>query len=92
MIRADVKTEPCGYVVWGHISDTNGNIEHYPLRNFGEYRSAATEFRDYINRPKIDYDKLLREVRKWATSYNPETLYTYPTILKSGAIALIRQR
>lgn len=92
MIRAYVKIEPCGYVVWGHISDHNGNTEHYPLRNFGECHSAAMEFRDYINRPKIDHDRLERHVRGWAKSYNPETLYTYPTFLKSGEVALIKQR
>lgn len=91
MIRADIKTEQ-GYVVYAHITDANGNTEHYPLRNFGDYRSAAMEFRDYINHCKLDADKLRRQVRLWANTYKPDVLYTYPTILKNGNIALIKQR
>lgn len=87
MIRADIKTEPHGYVVWVAIDN-----KHYPLRNFGEYQSAAIELRNYINNPKVvDYERLVRNVKQWAKSYNPEILYTYPTILKNGNIALIKQ-
>lgn len=92
MIRAEIKTEPHGYVVWATITDNNDNREHYPLRNFGTYQSAAIEFRTYINNPKVvDYERLVRNVKLWAKSYNPEVLYTYPTILKNGNIALIKQ-
>ena len=88
MIRAEVKTEPHGYVVWATIDN-----EHLPLRNFGDYQSAAIEFRNYINNPKVvDYERLVRNVKQWAKSYTPDELYTYPTILKNGNIALIKQR
>ena len=87
MIRAEVKNEPHGYVVWAKIDN-----KHYPLRNFGDCQSAAIEFRNYINNPKVvDYERLVRNVKLWAKSYNPDILYTYPTILKNGNIALIKQ-
>lgn len=75
-----------GYVVkWFE----DGSVS--PLRNFGDYHSAAIEFRDYINNKMAMTDKLDKRVRGWAETYDPKEKYTYPDIRQSGEVTLRKQ-
>lgn len=63
-----------------------------PLRNFGDYKSAAIEFRDHINNKLILQDGYERRIQGWAKSYNPSDLYSYPEISSNGSITLRKQK
>lgn len=77
---------PEGYVVcW---TDEFGNK---PLRNFGDYKSAAIEFRDYINRRLLLTDDAELRIKGWIKSYDPERLYSYPEI-KGDTVTLKKQK
>lgn len=75
-----------GYVVM--VSD---GITHTPLRNFGEYFSAAMEFRNWLNR--CHSERLDRWVRDFAATYDPHKRYSYPEWRNgNGRPVLPRQR
>lgn len=92
MIKADVRTIQEGYVVWATITDHNGNSDHMPLKCFGWYKSAAMEFRNFINHGNVPADKLERQVKLWAQNYDPSKLYSYPEINENKTmVKLIKQ-
>lgn len=80
MIKANIQTVPDGYVVMVTIYDANGNRDTMPTRCFGEYKSAAIEFRNFINDNNIEPDKFERQIKLWAKSYDPAVKYSYPEI------------
>ncbi len=60
-----------GYVVmWTENHTTK------PLRCFGQYQSAAFEFRDWLNR--CTDEKLGWWVKRYAETYDPAKKYSYP--------------
>lgn len=74
-----------GYVVcW-----TEG-YELQPLRNFGDWKSAAIEFRDYINHSTGD--SLPKQIAHWRKTYDPNTLYAYPHKTSLGMIITPKQK
>ena len=74
-----------GYVVvWIEDEQT------YPLRNFGDYQSAAIEFARMVN--KYTKDDLDRRIKGLIDSYNPNEAYTYPEPTNIGIAKLIKQR
>lgn len=92
MIKANIKTTPNGYVVWATITDQNGDSDHKPLKCFGWLKSAAIEFRDFINHGNMTADKLERSVRLWAQNYDPTVLYTYPEINEKKTMVKLRKQ
>ena len=60
----------------GYVVMVTEGITHTPLRNFGEYLSAAMEFRDWLNRCRDE--KLERWVKDYAATYDPNKRYSYP--------------
>lgn len=81
MTRAYIDTTPQGYVVKVAITSPVDIIEVKALRNFGDYKSAAIEFRDFINHGFAGTPaELERHINGWAKTYNPADLYTYPVI------------
>lgn len=92
MIKANIHTAPHRFVVWATITNQNGDSDFMPLKCFGWYRSAAIEFRDFINHGNMSADKLERQVKLWAQNYDPAKLYTYPEINENKTmIKLIKQ-
>lgn len=86
-MRAIIKRCEEGYVaVWHEGYD---NIK---LRNFGNYRSAAYDFCQYINNRLALTDKLITRINGFAASYNPEDRYTYPEISPNGSLTLRKQK
>lgn len=92
MIKANVSTMPEGYVVIATICDANGNWESMPTRCFGDYKSAAMEFRNFINDNNIEPDKFERQVRQWTKSYDSNVKYTYPEINDKRTIVILRKQ
>lgn len=92
MIKANVFTRPEGYVVIAIIHDVNGNRESIPTKCFGAYKSAAMEFRDFINDNNVEPDKFERQVRQWAKSYDPDVKYTYPEINDKRTMVTLRKQ
>jgi len=91
MIRAYIANEDGGYVVTASVTDSDGDGALYRLRNFGEYKSAAMEFRNFINDNDIDADTLERKIRGWSQTYDPKKLFTYPVIRDRKTVTLKRQ-
>lgn len=60
----------------GYVVMVSEGITHKPLRNFGDYYSAAMEFRNWIN--QCTDERLERWIKGWAETYNPAAKYTYP--------------
>lgn len=71
-------------------SDSLGNSDHMPLKCFGWYKSAAMEFRNFINHGNTPADKLERQVKLWAQNYDPSKLYTYPEINEKNTMVKLR--
>lgn len=92
MIKANVSTMPEGYVVIATIYDANGNWESMPTMCFGDYKSAAMEFRNFINDNNIEPDKFERQVRQWTKSYDSNVKYTYPEINDKRTIVILRKQ
>lgn len=92
MVKADVRTTSNGYTVWATITDQNGDCDHMPLKCFGWYKSAAIEFRDFINSNNMEADKLERSVKLWAHNYDPTVLYTYPEINEKKTMIKLRKQ
>lgn len=85
--KALIQTRPEGYVVvW--FEDCTST----PLRNFGWWRSAAYDFREYINHTLAGSDKFERQIRGWADTYKPEDRYSYPEIREKGGVTLRKQK
>lgn len=82
---------PEGYVVWAKITYNEPGDETMPLRNFGNYRSAAMEFRNFINDGNADPDKLERLVRGWGRSYDQNVRYSYAKINDKGTIIILKK-
>lgn len=82
---AQVQHTPDGYVVkWQE------EHEVYSLRCFGDYHSAAYEFRDMVN--NYMGDDRDRRLKQLAASYDPKKKYSYPEPTKVGIANLKRQR
>lgn len=74
-----------GYVVvWTEDGHT------YPLRNFGDYQSAAIEFAQMVN--KYDKDDLDRRIGNLIESYDPKVRYSYPEPTNIGIAKLKKQK
>ena len=74
-----------GYVVcWTEGYDLR------PLKNFGQYKSAAMEFRDAINHSTAD--SLDRQLKGWIKTYDPAVLYSYPRVTATGVILTPKQK
>lgn len=73
-----------GYVVvW--VED----YQSYPLRNFGDYQSAAIEFARMVN--EYSKDDLDRRINGLINSYDPNVRYTYPKPTNVGIAKLKKQ-
>lgn len=84
-MNAFIQTTKDGYIVmWKQDSVA------VPLRCFGDYRSAAMEFRDYLNNE--EWKRKEQQIRIWAASYNPAVKYSYPEYSAKSGIALKRQK
>ena len=92
MIKANIHTAPHGFVVWATITNQNGDSDHVPLKCFGWMKSAAMEFRDFINNNSMDVDKLERQVKLWAQGYDPTKLYTYPEINEKKTMVNLKKQ
>lgn len=75
----------------GYVVFWKEGYDFVPLKCFGEYQSAAIEFCHFLNSDKMDKDRLNRQIKIWAKSFDPAVKYSYP-ILKNGFIELKKQR
>lgn len=84
-MSAYIETTKDGYVVmWSE------NYVARPLRCFGNYHSAAMEFRNYLNNEH--WERKERQIEMWAKSYDPAAKYSYPEFSKSMGIILRKQK
>ncbi len=64
--------------------------QSFPLRNFGDYQSAAIEFARMVNEySKDDFD---RRIKGLIESYDPNNRYSYPEPTNIGIAKLTKQR
>ena len=74
-----------GYVVvW--VEDE----QSFPLRNFGDYQSAAIEFARMVN--EYIKDDLDRRIKGLIDTYDPAIKYSYPESANVGIAKLTKQR
>lgn len=84
-MRAFIKNTNDGYVVmWTE------NYVTRPLRCFGDYHSAAIEFRNILNGEV--WDRKERQIEGWIKTYRPTVKYTYPEFSNSSGIILRKQK
>lgn len=74
----------------GYVVMWSENHSHTPLRNFGQYQSAAMEFRNWLNNC-VD-ERLSRWIKTYASSYDPANKYTYPEFNNNNRPTLRRQK
>lgn len=65
------------------------DYQSYPLRNFGDYQSAAIEFARMVN--EYSKDDLDRRIKGLIESYDPNVRYTYPEPTNVGIAKLKKQ-
>lgn len=74
----------------GYVVVWTENYQSYPLRNFGEYQSAAIEFAKMVNNySKGDKD---RRIKGLIESYDPQEAYSYPEPTRLGIAKLTKQK
>lgn len=64
--------------------------EAKPLKNFGDWKSAAIEFRDFLNHHTTD--RTSKQIAEWIRKYDPQKLYSYPHMTSLGMIVTPLQR
>ena len=74
----------------GYVVVWTENYQSFPLRNFGDYQSAAIEFAKMVN----DYSKddKDRRIKGLIRSYDPKVAYSYPEPASVGIAKLTKQK
>lgn len=84
-MKAFIENTKDGYVVmWTE------NYVTRPLRCFGDYYSAAMEFRNYLNNE--GWERKERQIEGWAKTYDPTAKYSYPEFSIRAGIILRKQK
>lgn len=74
----------------GYVVVWTENYQSFPLRNFGDWQSAAIEFAKMVN----DYSKddKDRRIKGLIESYDPKVAYSYPEPTNVGIAKLTKQK